>query len=150
MNISLQQASLNEIQLVAGLAQKYQSFEGFECTESERLKAIECLLKSPDLGRIYLIKSEAVVVGYIAICMSYSLEFGGMDAFIDEFFIDAPQRGLGIGSQVLEMVKDKSRSLKIRALHLEVAHNNQQAQKLYHKQGFKQRDQYSLMTCVLS
>ena len=150
MNISLQQASLKDLHTITQLAQAYQAFEGFESTESDRISAIETLLSSPALGRIYLIQKQEITVGYIALCLGYSLEFCGLDAFIDEFYIEPQHRGLGIGHQALELIKENARDLQVQAVHLEVAQNNQRAHTLYRKQGFASRQKYTLMTCVLS
>lgn len=71
---------------------------------------------------------------------------GGMDGFIDEFFIRENVRGRGMGAEVLSALIPQLAGAGLKALHLEVATDNTRAQKLYAKRGFKLRDRYNLMT----
>ena len=98
------------------------------------------------MGRIWLICSESQPVGYIAICIGYSIEFAGRDAFIDEMFIVPEQRAKGIGKAALGLVKSEAASLGIRALHLEVARTNERAKRLYASAGFVARERFFLMS----
>lgn len=85
-------------------------------------------------------------MGYVALCFGYSIELGGRDAFIDELFLVENARGQGIGKKVLEYVTRQAASLDIAAVHLEVAHANDRAKRLYLQAGFSPRDRYHLMT----
>ncbi len=89
-------------------------------------------------------------VGYLAVCYGYSIEFGGRDAFIDEFCLEPQSRGQGVGRVALAQVIDATRSAGIRALHLEVAHDNRAAERLYGHLGFEKREHYRLMTLTLA
>ena len=61
-----------------------------------------------------------ILIGYIAVCYSYSIEFGGRDAFIDEFYIAAAERGKGIGGRVLKEIATLLQMRGVVAVHLEV------------------------------
>ena len=50
-------------------------------------------------GAIWLIREKQGVLGYVALCFGYSIEFGGRDAFIDEIYV-APYPGPGPKSTV--------------------------------------------------
>jgi ribosomal protein S18 acetylase RimI-like enzyme len=58
-------------------------------------------------------------------------------------------RRKGLGRQVFEHIKDEANKHDIRALHLEVARSNSNAQKLYSRANFVVRDKYLLMTATL-
>lgn len=103
------------------------------------------LLGREDLGRIWLIDVNDAPVGYFILCFGYSIEKGGRDAMVDEFFIDATYRGRGIGRRVLEQVIVAARELGIVSVFLEVDRNNEAAQRLYAGAGFFLRDKYLLM-----
>jgi diamine N-acetyltransferase len=96
------------------------------------------------LGRIWLIECEERAIGYVALTMSYSFEFHGRDAFVDELFLDENYRGQGVGSQALRFVEEKCREFGVNALHLEVERTNLAAQALYKKFGFKDHDRFLL------
>jgi len=101
-------------------------------------------------GRIWLIKEDGNAIGYLALCFGYSIEFGGRDAFVDEFYIRPESRGQGIGALCLERIKRETQKLGIAALHLIVDRNNAPAQRLYAGQGFTERERFQLLSCPLN
>jgi ribosomal protein S18 acetylase RimI-like enzyme len=100
-------------------------------------------------GAIWLIREEQSVLGYVALCFGYSIEFGGRDAFIDEIYVAPSHRGRGIGRTVLERLDAHAAALGVRALHLEVDHHNPAA-RLYERVGFRSRERYRLMSKPLA
>ncbi len=149
MTIAIQRASIQHLELILPLVRAYHEFEEVDTTESARESSIRQLLSNHSLGGIWLIYSDKTLAGYIALCQGYSIEFGGYDAFIDEFYIQTEFRGRGLGKQTLEFVKTEAKKIGIRALHLEVAHTNTNAQRLYSQAQFKPREKYMLMSVTL-
>ncbi|MEO0390748.1 MAG: GNAT family N-acetyltransferase, partial [Pseudomonadota bacterium] len=88
-------------------------------------------------------------IGYIAVTFGWSIEFGGMDGFVDELFIRPGVRGRGIATEVLMALPRALAGAGLKALHLEVAEQNASAQRLYTKAGFRLRSGYHLMTRTL-
>lgn len=131
------------------LVRDYHVFEMIERTDDERRASLYPLLGENPFGRIWLIQEAGEPVGYVALCFGYSIEFGGRDAFVDEFFLTARARGRGLGRQVLADVRDAVAGLGIVALHLEVARSNVRARHFYESLGFAARDRYHLMSCRL-
>ena len=120
-------------------------------------RAVTALLDDAGLGVIWIISSKCAApsvdyqpVGYLAVCYGYSIEFGGRDAFIDEFYLTPTARGQGTGRAALAMIIRETHAVGIRALHLEVAHENGSAAHLYERLGFVKREDYHLMTLLLS
>ena len=125
----------------------YHHFEHVEMTDADRCRALAPLLEADStFGRVWLIQSSSVVVGYLAVCFGYSIEFQGRDAFVDELFIERAARGQGIGTAVLERVQSLAAELGVVALHLEVALDNDHARRLYRKLGFESRERFHLMS----
>ena len=92
------------------------------------------------------ILSTQQVVGYIALTFGYSIEFGGKDAFIDEFYIQPEFRGQGLGKQTLSLIQQEAKTHNIHAIHLEVAHANKKAQSFYTQANLHPRHKYVLMS----
>lgn len=115
----------------------------------QRRSSVAKLLTDKSFGEIWLIRKLDGLIGYIAVCYSYSIEFGGRDAFIDEFYIEVAERGRGIGSKVLADVSALLRERDIVALHLEVDGTNERAKSTYERMGFSSRDKYHVMSLVL-
>lgn len=149
MNITLEKATVNDLDRLMPMVGLYHQFEHIDMSEQDRENAVKVLLQSSLHGGIWLIMVESHCIGYIALCKGYSIEFKGFDAFVDEFFIQEQYRGKGIGAEVLQRVKTEAKNLDIQALHLEVAKDNTPAKRLYQKSGFAARDRYVLMSVNL-
>lgn len=147
--MQLKTATVADIEQLLPLVAAYHAFEQLDSTEQQRRSALTMLLSDKALGGIWLVYFDDHLAGYIALCRGFSIEFGGFDAFVDEFFLKERFRGKGLGAQVLHAIKAEARDLAIQALHLEVARSNEPAKKLYSKLGFEARDKYVLMSVYL-
>lgn len=136
-------------EILLQLVQEFHQLEGVKLTAQQRTSALKMLLESPELGGIWLIGCNHQIVGYIALCTGYSLEFAGQDAFIDEFYIRSNYRGRGFGRQALDQIKLLAQAQGIQALHLEVERSNVNAQRLYANANFEAREKYVLMSVKL-
>ena len=146
MNIAIKLARPSDIDILVPLVAAYHRFERIELGAEDRKHAITTLVGDPALGAIWLLSCQDSIVGYLALCYGYSIEFGGRDAFVDELFIEQAYRGRGFGAQALTLVAREAAAKNIRALHLEVAKGNKRAQGLYTKLGFEARAKYQLMS----
>ncbi len=149
MTTEIRQATIRHIDDLLPLVSAYHEFEGVVQDAGTRRMVISTLLMAPDLGPVWLIRQGGSLAGYIAICFGYSIEFGGRDAFVDEFFLLEPFRGKGIGRDVLGRVIEALRKDGVKALHLEVGRSNERAGAMYESAGFVLRDQYHMMSCKL-
>jgi ribosomal protein S18 acetylase RimI-like enzyme len=110
-------------------------------------EALEMLLADDTLGACFVISEDRRAVGYLVIGYSFSLEFGGCDAFLDELYLVPEARSRGIGKQAVVFAIHFCRNHGIRALHLEVSRRNAAAQRLYRGLGFRERHaDYDLLT----
>ena len=116
---------------------------------SREENSVRKLLHDKNLGEIWLVRKLDSLIGYIAVCYSYSIEFGGRDAFVDEFYIAAAERGKGIGGRVLKEIAMLLRGRGIVAVHLEVDGQNERARAAYARAGFSSREKYHVMSLVL-
>ena len=107
--------------------------------------AMEQLISDPSAGRVWIIRADGHSIGYVILVFSFSVEFGGRTAFVDELYIDERWRGRGVGKLVLEQITDRARQLRVQNLLLEVTESNTPARRLYERAGFADRP-YRLMT----
>lgn len=124
----------------------YHDVEGIQSTDDDRQAALDVLFSGEVQAAIWLIGPRRSPVGYIAVSFGFSIELGGRDAMIDEFFIREAIRGRGMGSQTLELLVPMLKELGVKTLHLEIDSDNARAAKLYNRAGFRARDKYHLMT----
>ena len=120
MNLILRKAGLDDRALLIPLIKAYHEFEQTPPYDDDSIEQSLLPLLSSDsnVGMIWIIEQTAEPIGYIVLCFGYSLEFCGRDAFIDEFFIVAGQRGKGIGKTVLSQVQAEAPRSLARAFNL--------------------------------
>lgn len=146
MSTALHLARPEDLDRLIPLVEAFHSEEGIVQEDDERRAALLPLLEGTPLGAIYLIGPTRAPVGYIVITFGWSVEMGGMDAFVDEFFIRPKVRGRGMGGDSLTALAGALSDAGIRAFHLEVDRDNERARRLYERAGFQPRERYMLMT----
>ncbi|GAA6162366.1 hypothetical protein NBRC116590_00700 [Pelagimonas sp. KU-00592-HH] len=146
MSAALHLAKPEDLDRLVPLVAAFHAEEGITQDETTRRNALLPLLEGSPLGAIYIIGPTRAPVGYIVLTFGWSVEFGGMDAFVDELFIRSAVRGRGMGSETLLTLSKMLGQAGVRALHLEVDRENETAKRLYTRTGFKARDRYMLMT----
>jgi GNAT superfamily N-acetyltransferase len=105
---------------------------------------IRSLLADPRAGRAWFVIDDGRIVGYVVMSFDFSFEYGGLNAWVDEIFIEKESRGKGLGTEVLDFFESAARELGVAAIHLEVNHGNKAAE-LYRRRGFVDHQRY-LMT----
>jgi ribosomal protein S18 acetylase RimI-like enzyme len=148
-DISLEIAGPPQLGDLLPLVAAYHLFEEISLSAGIREKSVGRLLSDRTLGEVWLIKKSDHLIGYVVVCFSYSIELGGRGVSIDEFYIEVPERGKGIGAEVLGTLKEHMRAHNVVAIQLEVDQRNERAKSLYVQSGFSCRDKYQLMTMEL-
>ena len=148
--IILELAGPAQLEELLPLVAVYHTFEEVETSAEQRRFSVGKLLQDKNLGEIWLVRKADGLIGYIAVCYSYSIEFGGRDAFVDEVYIAAAERGKGIGGRVLKEGATLLRVRGIVAVHLEVDGQNERARAAYARAGFSSRDKYHVMSLELA
>lgn len=149
MSAALRLARPEDLDRLMGLVAAFHSEAGIDQDHEYRRAALAPLLEGIPHGCIYLIGPGRAPLGYIILTFGWSVEFGGMDAFVDEIYIRPAVRGRGIATEVLHDLPKALSDAGLTALHLEVDRTNESAQKLYLRTGFKPRERYMLMSKTL-
>ncbi len=145
METTFKAAEIADREILVEFIKEYYDFDGHCFHESIVRTTLAKILKNTTLGRVWVIQRDGKAIGYIVLTFGYSLEYGGRDAFIDEFYIRESYRGRGIGSKAIQFIESACPALDIQAVHLEVERKNIAAQKFYREVGFKDQERY-LMT----
>jgi RimJ/RimL family protein N-acetyltransferase len=104
-------------------------------------QALKTLCAGHPHGRGYMIELGGAAIGYVVIGLGFSIEYGGVDGFLDEFYIEAAHRGRGLGTLALIELGKLARRQKIKALHLEAMPANDRAARLYARLGYRLSEQ---------
>lgn len=138
-------AQTGDIAAIAEMMEAYYRQDRYvfdrECSEAAILR----LIQDPAPGCIWVALLDGRTAGYLALTLGFSLEYGGVDAFVDELYITEWARRQGLGSEALRIAEEYCRTRGVRALHLEVEPHREQALALYRSRGFIDHDRH-LMT----
>jgi len=94
------------------------------------------LIDRTDLGEIWLVEEGGTPAGYLVLTFTYSMEFGGTRAFVDDFFVTPSSRGRGLGGKLLDAVRLACSERDVRALVVETGPADHPARSLYARAGF--------------
>ncbi len=119
---------------------------GIAQEDAARRAAVAPLLDGSPHAAIYIAGPARAPIGYVVVSFGWSLEFGGLDGFLDEIYIRPGVRGRGIGSDILASLPRALAGAGLRALHLEVARADARTRGFYERMHFNARDDYMLMS----
>lgn len=133
--MELQPARASDLPQLLEMMREFYAHERIAFDRESSHEALSALLQDDALGEAFIIR-DSVAIGYVVLVFFFSLEFRGLVAFIDELYIAEAHRGRGIGSAVLAELEFRCRARGLRALRLEVDHQNDRAKRLYERFGF--------------
>lgn len=146
MSAALHLAKPTDLPRIVPLVVAFHEEQGIALSDSAREAALSPLLDGSPHGAIYLIGPARAPIGYVIITFGWSVEFGGMEGFIDELYVRPGVRKRGIATEVLHSLPRALAGVGMRALHLEVDRTDEASLRLYAKSGFQPRERYMLMT----
>lgn len=146
MSAALTLAAPDHLERLLPLVAAFHSEEGITMSEEARHAGLAPLLDGIPHGCAYLIGPPRAPIGYIVITFGWSIEFGGLDAIIDELYIRPGVRGRGIATEALLSLPNALAAGGLKAIHLEVDHDNKPAIALYRRAGFEPRERYMFMS----
>jgi ribosomal protein S18 acetylase RimI-like enzyme len=85
----------------------------------------------------------------VIVTFVFGMEYGGIQAVVDDFYVSPASRNGGTGTAALAEVRLFCAHLGIRAMTVEVGHDNAVAQSVYRRIGFVKTDR-QLMTLRLA
>jgi ribosomal protein S18 acetylase RimI-like enzyme len=132
----LRAAEPSDLKLLTAMAIAFNEEDGHPLSRGGRA-ALKALCAGTPHGLAFMIEHERRAVGYLVVGLGFSVEYGGVDGFLDEFYIEPRYRARGLGTVALEELAKIARKQKIKALHLEAMPGNDRAARLYQRLGFK-------------
>lgn len=145
MKSLLHLADASDVEKMLPLLAAFHVEMGIEMTDEAREAALRPLLEGIPHGAAYLIGPRRAPVGYLILSFGWSIEFGGIDGFLDEIYVRPAVRGRGMGGDAILALLKALKQSEFKALHLEVEHGGR-APALYERLGFRPRQHYGLMT----
>jgi len=115
---------------------------GYVLDRTHAAEAFTALLADDRLGRAWLIEQGSEAVGHVVVTFVFAMEYGGVTAVVDDFYIRPASRGTGLGTAALAEVRRACAELGVRAMRVEVGRDNAVAQSVYRHLGFEAVDHH--------
>jgi len=98
--------------------------------------ALDLFLEQPELGFVWMAFDENGVAGICVVCYAISTSMGSVVAKLDDVSVKPDRRGKGVGSELLNQLKEQLRKEAITRIDVAVHLENPQARTFYERAGF--------------
>jgi GNAT superfamily N-acetyltransferase len=98
------------------------------------------LIREPRLGFVMLARVDGAVVGVAYVSHQWTLEYGGLTAWLEELYVIPEWRNRGVGRRLLRGVIEHATRIGCAAVDLEVEREHRRSEHLYERMGFRRYD----------
>ena len=137
MTTAIRRATPGDIPALVDLMREFYAEAGYPLDRGWAAAAFSALLGDDSRGAAWLASHEGEPAGYVVLTVRFSMEYGGLDAFIDDLFVRPGCRRLGLGRAALRELFDECGRRGVLAVHVEVGRDNAAAQSLYSGYGLE-------------
>jgi ribosomal protein S18 acetylase RimI-like enzyme len=110
--------------------------------------ALDLFLEQPELGFVWMAFDDRGACAVCVVCYAISTSMGAVVAKLDDVSVKAERRGGGIGSALLEQLKEQLRKEAVTRIDVGVHLENPEARRFYEKLGFMALNEERL-ACVI-
>ena len=130
-------ATLTDVDALVALMQQFYAEAHFTLSEQAASRAFEALLDDSRLGQVWMIEADGHAAGFVVLTVGFSMEYGGLRGFVDDFYVSPQHRRRGLGHAALEEVKRACIRRGVRALVVETGPEHDAAMNAYRSVGFE-------------
>ncbi len=131
MSFAIRRAALSDVPALVTLMTAFYAESGFPLPAAPAARAFETIIGDSRLGAVWLAESETTPIGHAVLTVSFSMEYGGLRAFVDDLYVAPSARGQGVGGALLRALRTACMAGGVRAMHVEVGPENETARRLY-------------------
>src|SRR6476659_1754166 len=110
--------------------------------------ALDLFLEHPQLGFVWMAYDERGVAGICVVCYAISTSMGSVEAKLDDVSVKPDRRGKGIGSEMLQQLKEQLRREAVTRIDVAVHLQNPEARRFYENAGFVALNEERL-SCII-
>ena len=135
MTETLRRAVLDDLERLVPLVQSFYVIDGHDYDEQRVRRALVPLLTDDDRGQVWVLSDgfTGPMGGYAVVTWSWSLESGGMDAILDEIFVE--RRNDGAGGRLLRHALLAAARAGASRVYLETEAHNERVRRFYSRNG---------------
>lgn len=130
-------ATGTDVELLVAMMEEFYGEAAYPFDAVRARRGFTELLSTPHHGQSFVIVHESRPAGYLVLTRTFSMEYGGRSAFIDDLYVRPAHRGRGVAAAALEALRAVALDLDVRAIHLEIERDNAAAQAVYRRAGFE-------------
>lgn len=150
MTNTTRHATLDDIPALVELMREFYAESDYPLDRQWAAASFSALLRDDSRGAVWLVFHDSEPAGYVVLTVRFSMEYGGLDAFIDDLFVRPAYRRQGLGRAALRALFDECDLRQVLAVHVEVGGDNVGAKALYGSYGLEPRsDNRQLLTVRL-
>lgn len=130
----------DDLERLQALVQSFYLIDGHNYDEQRVRHALVPLLTDDGRGQVWVLSDGATgqISGYAVVTWSWSLESGGMDAILDEIFVE--DRNRGAGGRLLRHALTSAARAGAARVYLETEAHNERVRRFYCRNGFTPDD----------
>ena len=98
--------------------------------------SLDLFLERPELGFVWMAFDENGAAGICVVCYAISTSMGSVVAKLDDASVKQDRRGQGVGTYLLEQLKEQLRKESVTRIDVAVHKDNPEAKRFYEKLGF--------------
>jgi len=140
MTNTVKKAAGGDIPALVGLMREFYAESHYPLDSGWAAAAFSALLGDDSRGAAWLVSEDGVPAGYVVLTVRFSMEYGGLDAFIDDLYVRPAHRRRGVGRAALDALFAECRRRGVLAVHVEVGRDNAAAKSLYRGYGLELHD----------
>ena len=114
------------------------------------LDALDLFLEHPELGFVWMAYDEDGAAAVCVVCYAISTSMGSIVAKLDDVSVKDDRRGKGVGTELMERLKDQLRKEKVTRIDVAVHMENPDARRFYEKAGFLRLNEERLSCVIMS
>ena len=111
-------------------------------------RALDLFIAQPELGFVWIARSEGDVVGCCVVCYAISTSRGAVVAKLDDVNVRPGLEGRGVGSAMMESLKAELRRIGVERIDTATHFDNPGARRFYERHGFASLHE-ERMSCLL-
>lgn len=133
--IVVRRATAADVPDLVELMREFYAESAFPLDPDWAARAFSRLIAEPARGTVWLIDVNGAPAGHVVLSIRFTMEFGGLSAYIDDLFVRPTFRRRGVARAGLDALIAECRRIGCRSMHVEVDPDNAAANALYRQYG---------------
>jgi GNAT superfamily N-acetyltransferase len=136
MTIELREASFQDVELLLGFMAEFNREESIDFDPEIYRARLNVAFQFSQLVKIWLLVASSEPIGYAVLTFTFSFEFGGVQAAIDEIYLCPKERRKGLGTLVLECLEHEAINSGAKTLWGDISDEKPWLSSFYERAGF--------------